>query len=54
MHMEKEIGSLAKGKKANFCVLNRNVFEVPVDKLGTTETVTVVFEGSPVKGGLPY
>ena len=54
MHMEKEIGSLAKGKKANFCVLNRNVFEVPVDKLGTTKAVTVVFEGSPVKGGLPY
>ena len=54
MHMENEIGSLAKGKKANFCVLNRNVFEVPVDKLGTTAAVTVVFEGSPVKGGLPY
>ena len=49
-----QIGSLAKGKKANFCVLNRNVFEVPVDKLGTTAAVTVVFEGSPVKGGLPY
>ena len=49
-----QIGSLAKGKKANFCVLNRNVFEVPVDKLGTTAAVTVVFEGSLVKGGLPY
>lgn len=49
-----QTGSLAKGKKANFCVLNRNVFEVPVDKLGTTAAVTVVFEGSPVKGGLPY
>lgn len=49
-----QIGSLVKGKKANFCVLNRNVFEVPVDKLGTTAAVTVVFEGSPVKGGLPY
>ena len=49
-----QIGSLAKGKKANFCVLNRNVFEVPVDKLGTIAAVTVVFEGSPVKGGLPY
>ena len=49
-----QIRSLVKGKKANFCVLNRNVFEVPVDKLGTTAAVTVVFEGSPVKGGLPY
>lgn len=50
MQMENEIGSLSHGKKANFCILNKNVFDIPVEELDTVETKTVVFEGNPIKG----
>ena len=50
MQMENEIGSLSQGKKANFCILNKNVFDIPVEELDTVETKTVVFEGNPIKG----
>lgn len=52
MGMEDMIGSLVKGKKANFCVLNKNVFQLPEDQINTTKTKTVVFEGNPIKGDL--
>lgn len=53
MRMEEEIGSLAAGKKANYCVLNKDVFKTPVEQLATVETTTVVFEGHAIKGALP-
>ena len=52
MRMENEIGSLSQGKKANFCILNKNAFDIPVEELDTVETKTVVFEGNPIKGDL--
>lgn len=52
MRMENEIGSLSQGKKANFCILSKNVFDVPVEELDKVKTKTVVFEGTPVKGNL--
>lgn len=52
MQMENEIGSLSLGKKANFCILNKNAFDIPVEELDTVETKTVVFEGNPIKGDL--
>ncbi len=52
MRMENEIGSLSQGKKANFCILSKNVFDVPVEELDKVKTKTVVFEGTPVKGDL--
>lgn len=52
MQMENEIGSLSQGKKANFCILNKNVFDIPVEELDTVETKNVVFEGHPIKGDL--
>ena len=38
-------GSLEPGKVANFIVLDRNLFEVPVDDIGETVVLQTVFEG---------
>ncbi|WP_437022831.1 amidohydrolase [Streptomyces sp. enrichment culture] len=44
------IGSLRSGKSADFIVLDRNLFEVPVYEVGATEVLLTVFEGSHVYG----
>ena len=41
-------GSLEPGKSADFIVLDRNLFEVPVDEIGQTTVLRTVFEGRTV------
>ncbi|WP_262107487.1 amidohydrolase [Arthrobacter sp. Marseille-P9274] len=41
-------GSLEAGKTADFIVLDRNLFEVPVQEIGGTEVLRTVFEGRTV------
>lgn len=43
MHAEDRIGTLACGKQADICVLDRNLFTCePADVLGATAELTVV------------
>ncbi|MFF4692327.1 amidohydrolase [Streptomyces sp. NPDC001307] len=46
--MAERIGSLRPGKSADFIVLDRNLFRVPVAEVGATEVLLTVFEGRPV------
>lgn len=45
---EKERGSLAIGKSADFIVLDRNLFEIPTGYVGGTRVLRTVFEGKTV------
>jgi hypothetical protein len=42
---EDRIGSLEVGKQADFIVLDRNLFDVPVDDIDSTEVLKTVFNG---------
>ena len=46
MGMENSIGSLEKGKMANYLVLNQNVFETSIEQLSTTQVESLIFEGN--------
>ncbi|MCG8473757.1 MAG: amidohydrolase [Desulfobacterales bacterium] len=46
--LEKESGSIAVGKTADFVVLNQNIFEILPQKIGDTQVLTTVFEGQVV------
>jgi predicted amidohydrolase YtcJ len=48
VNREAHQGSLEKGKSADFIVLDRNIFDIPVDQVGETSVVRTVFEGEPV------
>ena len=52
MGIADKTGSLKAGKKANLCILEENVFEVPEDKIADIEISTVMFEGKIVRGEL--
>ncbi|NUP74381.1 MAG: amidohydrolase [Sinomonas sp.] len=41
-------GSLVPGKSADFIVLDRNLFEVPINEIGKTKVLRTVFEGETV------
>lgn len=43
-------GSLETGKDADFLILDRNIFEVPIDSVGETEVVLTVVSGDWVQG----
>jgi hypothetical protein len=45
MKMEDRIGSLEVGKLADFIILERNVFEIPIDEVGDTKIYQTYFEG---------
>ncbi|MDG2090602.1 MAG: amidohydrolase [Gammaproteobacteria bacterium] len=47
-----ESGSLIVGKNADFIVLNRNIFEVPIEDVGDTEVLLTVVGGEHVFGEL--
>jgi len=42
---EDDMGSIETGKYADFIVLDRNLFEVPVDDIDSTEVLMTVFSG---------
>lgn len=46
--VEKDRGSIEAGKRANFIVLDRNLFEIPAAKIGATRVLSTVFEGNVV------
>lgn len=45
-------GSLVSGKNADFIVLDRNIFEVPIEEVGETEVLLTVVSGKHVYGEL--
>jgi hypothetical protein len=45
---EKTQGSIEPGKVANFIVLDRNLFEVPVTEIAETRVLKTIFEGKVV------
>lgn len=51
MMLEDEMGSITKGKKANFVVLNKNIFEVPINKVHELYPRQTWFEGELVYEG---
>ncbi|NKX53128.1 amidohydrolase [Arthrobacter mobilis] len=48
VNREQSQGSIEVGKSADFIVLDRNLFDVPVDDIGTTAVLRTVFEGETV------
>jgi hypothetical protein len=48
LYLEEEIGILAPGKRADFIVLDRNLFGIPPDRIGDTQVLLTVFEGQEV------
>ena len=54
LHQENRIGSIEIGKRADFVVLDRNLFEIPVSKISDAEVLLTVFDGDIVyRAGLP-
>ncbi len=51
MFMEEEIGSIRTGKRANFIVLDRDLFEIPVNQIHETVVNQTWFEGKLVYEG---
>ena len=45
MKMEDRIGSLEVGKLADLIVLERNIFEIPIDEVADTKIHRTYFEG---------
>ena len=43
--MEDRIGSLEEGKLADFIILERNIFEIPIDVVADTKIHQTYFEG---------
>jgi len=46
MKMEDRIGSIEVGKLADFIVLERNIFEIPIDEVADTQIRQTYFEGN--------
>lgn len=49
MRMLDEIGSIETGKKANLAVLDKNIFEIPLEEIHTIDPEAVMFEGKWIK-----
>jgi len=45
MKMEDRIGSIEAGKLADFIILERNIFEIPIDEVADTQIRQTYFEG---------
>ena len=45
MGWDKELGSIEEGKVANFIVLDRNLFEIPIRDISETRVLKTIFEG---------
>lgn len=46
-------GSLVEGKNADFIILDRNLFDIPIDEVGETNVLLSVVNGKHVYGALP-
>ena len=45
MRLEHQIGAIRPGLKADFIVLDQNLFEIPVEQIGATRVLATFFEG---------
>ena len=45
MNIEDSVGSIEVGKCADMIVLDKNLFEIPVEKIDTTQVLLTVFDG---------
>jgi predicted amidohydrolase YtcJ len=52
MQADRDIGSLEKGKLADFVVVDRDILQVPVDQIRTTKVLATVVGGEIVHGSL--
>ncbi|CAK5281440.1 unnamed protein product [Mycena citricolor] len=48
---EKSLGSLERGKRADFVILSKDIMSVPLDEILSTKVVATVLDGVPVYGG---
>ena len=48
IRMEDKIGSLEKGKYADFIVLQENPFDIPIERIGDVQCVTTYINGNQV------
>jgi predicted amidohydrolase YtcJ len=48
LRLENQTGSIEVGKSADFIVLDRNPFKVPIQDVGETKVQLTLFEGRPV------
>ena len=46
--LEKEIGSIEVGKKADLIVIDKNLFEIPVTEINKAKVLMTLFEGKEV------
>jgi urease alpha subunit len=48
MNIEKEVGSIEIGKRADMIVLDKNLFDIPPDAIDSLKVLLTVFEGDVV------
>jgi len=46
LRLEHRIGTLEVGKLADFIILDRNIFEIPIKDVGDTQVSQTYFEGN--------
>ena len=48
MNLEKEVGSIEVGKRADMIVMSQNLFEIPVEQIDSTKVLRTIFDGEEV------
>jgi predicted amidohydrolase YtcJ len=48
MNIEQSVGSIEVGKRADMIVLDKKLFDTPVNEIGTTKVLLTIFDGSVV------
>ena len=54
LHMEDQIGSIEVGKKADLVVLEKNLFDVPVDEVHEVKVRATFIDGEQVFGDVVF
>ena len=49
---ERELGSLEKGKKADFVILDQNIMQIDMSKVLSTKVEATVIDGEVLYGGI--
>lgn len=49
---EDVLGSITKGKRADYVVLSQDIMRVPAEKILETEVLATVIDGQPVYGAI--